>query len=242
MFLVLSMRDGRFPTKPEPSDKLRCPECSCKNDTGKRADCLIRRYREAYDRIEANSIATWYYGLSGQAAKDVRAFFRTAAPSDPQIRQAFDRILTRELRQQEGLRVKVEMEKGSGRPSVALRDAFMLTAMVAAHEWTGIELLDEANRTRMNKDCAARVGREFGLDATRVRNQWRRFRTRAAVSEKLATDRHQGWRWREYRRIGTEVLENCPFRAAALERIKSHSRVSGGRRYVNPPSFCCNPP
>ena len=216
MFLSMSVLGKRFNAKPEPSDKLACPGCSCKTD-GARADCLIRRFHDAYKNITSKRIAKWYFGLDGQAAKDVRAFFRAAASSDKLMREALDRILTRELWQQEGLRVKVEIEKGGGRPSVALRDAFMLTAMVAAHEWTRIKLSDEINRTK--KDCAARVAREFDETAKTVRNQWKRLRTKAAVSEDLATDRNQGRKLREFGRIGTEVIENHPVRAATLESL-----------------------
>ena len=226
LFLVSSMRDGRFPAKPDPSVKLRCPECSCKTD-GARADCLIRRFHDAYMKITFERIAKWYFDLDGQAEKDVRAFLRAAAPSDPLIRKALDRILTREVRQREGLRVKVEIEKRGRRKLVALRDAFMLTAMVAAHEWTGIKLLDETNRTRKNKDCAARVADKFGVvgkfgkdkDAETVRNQWKRLRTRAVVSEDLAAPRHRGWKLQEFWRIGIEVMEEDPVRAASLERL-----------------------
>ena len=227
LFLVSSMRDGRFPAKPDLSDKLRCPECSCKSDDGNRADCLIRRFHEAFEKVTSKSIAKWYFGLDGQAEKDVRAFLRAAAPSDPLIRDALDRILTREVRHREGLRVKVEIEKRGRRKLVALRDAFMLTAMVAAHEWTGIKLLDETNRTRKNKDCAARVADRFGVvgkygtkkDAETVRNQWKRLRTRAVVSEDLAAPRHRGWALQELWRIGIEVMEDDPVRAASLERL-----------------------
>ena len=199
-FFFLSMAPLR---KPEPARRRNTKNAQA-------ADRLIDKFHRAYKRITSERIAAWYSDLAVEDARYVRAFFRAVAKSDPLIRGALDVILTRELSKQEGLRLKVEIEK-SGRPLVALRDAFMLTAMVVVHESQGFELDDGTRR-----DCATRVARRFGEEVGKVRNQWKRHRTRAAVTEDMATDHNPGWKlWRE----AIEVRENDPVRAAALERL-----------------------
>ena len=129
-FPSLSVAHNLFDPKPEPTVLLDCPLCSCKTDDGKRADCLIRRFHNAFESITSEGIAEWYSGLDGLAAKDVRAFFRGAAPTHPPIREAFGQILTEELLQREGLQVNVNVKGKQTPPRKTLRDAFALTAMV----------------------------------------------------------------------------------------------------------------
>ena len=225
-FAVTAIGEG-FDSKPEPSSgSLDCPLCSCKADDGKRADCLIGRFYRAFDSIDSDYIKDWYFGLSEQAAKDVRAFLRVAAPSDLLIREALGRILAREMSpavlRREGLKVKMVILQGQrARPSKALRNAFMLTAMIAVHESLDIKIAHRP-KDKHSDDCAALVARKFGEKASTVRNLWNRLKTRVAVSEDLATDRHRWWRlWK----IGREDFENHPVRAASLERL---SKKYGG--------------
>ena len=165
-FPSLSVAHNLFDPKPEPTVLLDCPLCSCKTDDGKRADCLIRRFHNAFESITFEGIAEWYFGLDGLAAKDVRAFFRDVAPSDPLIREAFGRILSREMSpelwQREGVEVKEVILQGKGgRPSESLRDAFLLTAIHAANEWTRIPL-------HSVDGCIARAAAKFGMEASTV--------------------------------------------------------------------------
>ena len=137
------------------------------------ADCLSRRFRKAYDRINSDSIATWYFDLSGQDEIDVRAFFRFATLSNLTIRMAFERILTQELSpdlsQREGVELKEVILQGKGgRPSESLRDAFMFTAMVAANETTGIALVN----TESGGDCAEFVADSFDISGKTLRRRW----------------------------------------------------------------------
>ena len=142
----------------------------------------------------AKPIAEWYFSLDGQAEKDVRAFFRSEAETDKLIRGAFGRILAQEMSpevsQREGLEVTNVILRGKGgRPWKTLRDAFMYTALLAAHEWTGIkdayrpEPKDDSPEKPKGDpadDCAALVARKFVEEANTVRNQWPKFR-RAAL-------------------------------------------------------------
>ena len=140
--------------------------------------------------------------MDGQAEKDVRAFFRSEAETDKLIRKAFGRILAQEMSpevsQREGLEVTDVILRGKGgRQWETLRDAFMYTALLAAHEWTGIkdayrpEPKDDSPEKPKDDspekpkgdpadDCAALVARKFGEEAATVRNQWPKFR-RAAL-------------------------------------------------------------
>ena len=170
-FRSLSVAHNLFDPKPEPTVLLDCPLCSCKTDDGKRADCLIRRFHNAFESITSEGIAEWYSGLSGQAAIEVRAFFRVAAPSDPTIREALERILSQELSQREGLPVGVKVNGKKSRPRETLRDAFAFTAMVAVHEWCKIALVDGSNDDCAD-DCAALVACRFGIAAKTLRRRW----------------------------------------------------------------------
>ena len=124
---------------------------------------LIRGFHCAYENITAKRIAEWYSGLDGQAEKDVRAFLRVATPSDPLLRKAFGRILAQEmspeLSQREGVEARdVILRGGRGRPWTTLRDAFMLTAIHAANDWTRIPL-------HSIDGCIARAAKMFGVQA-----------------------------------------------------------------------------
>ena len=221
MYLSMSVFQRGNTAKPEPTG-LACPGCPCKSK-GELADCLIGRFHRAYKSITSKSIEEWYFDLSGQAEKDVRALLRVAASSDPLIRKAIEQILSRE----ESPAV-VTVRGKSGNLSVALRDAFMYTAMVAVREWPGIELADEP-AVETVEDCAARVARVFGIKTQTVRNRWKSIRTRAAVGTDLETPGHRGRELREFRRIGIEVIENHAVRAATLERLKNQSRANRRR-------------
>ena len=221
-FAVTAIGEG-FDSKPEPTGSLACSPCPCTTE-GELADCLIARFHRAYKDITSKSIADWYFGLDGQAAKDVRAFFRVSAPQDLLIREAFGRVLTQEMSpevlRREGVKVKtVTLQGERARPSKSLRNAFMLTAMVAVHEWLDIKLAHRPKDDRTD-DCAALVARKFGEKASTVRNRWNRLKTRVAVSEDLATDRHRWWR---PLKIGREVIRNHPARAATLEMLKNET-------------------
>ena len=113
-----------FNPKPAPTVSLACSECRCGMVGRKFADCLSRRFRKAYDRINSDSIATWYFDLSGQDEIDVRAFFRFATLSNLTIRMAFERILTQELSpdlsQREGVELKEVILQGKGRAPVGI--------------------------------------------------------------------------------------------------------------------------
>ena len=173
---------------------LTCRLCVCEKDKGKQADCLIARFHRTFRDITAESIAEWYFSLDGQAEKDVRAFFRSEAETSKTIRKAFGRILAQEmspeLSQREGVVARDVILRGkAGRQSESLRDAFMYTALLAAHEWTGIKGAyrpepkdDSPEKPKGDRtdDCAALVARKFDVEATTVRNQWPKFR-RAAL-------------------------------------------------------------
>ena len=173
---------------------LTCRLCVCEKDKGKQANCLITRFHRTFMDITAKPIAEWYFSLDGQAEKDVRAFFRSEAETDKLIRGAFGRILAQEMSpevsQREGLEVTNVILRGKGgRPWKTLRDAFMYTALLAAHEWTGIkdayrpEPKDDSPEKPKGDpadDCAALVARKFVEEANTVRNQWPKFR-RAAL-------------------------------------------------------------
>ena len=153
-----------FDPKPKPSVSLDCSGCQCRTDD-ERADCLIGRFHEAFEGITSENIAQWYFGLTGLAAKDVRAFIRVAARSDPLFRKTLERILSGELSQQEGLPVKARVRGGKQRPRTTLRDAFVFTTMFALTEWLDPD--------RMEKDAYAELVTErFGLSSADI--IWRR--------------------------------------------------------------------
>ena len=175
-FLVASPLVDRLDKTPEPDVELACPECRCKVP-GAMADCLIARFHHTFESIEAESIAAWYLTLDKSDVRDVRAFLRAEAKSDPMLREALARILTAEVSQREGVTVKVSIRGRQARPRANLRDAFMLTAMAAANEWTGIPIQDGT----LN-DCVSRVAYKFGEKPETVRNRWKRFRPEVSES------------------------------------------------------------
>ena len=176
-FAVRSAIHHMFSPELKPSAQLDCPTCGCVTN-GERADCLIRRFHHAYESIDSDYIAEWYFSLDGLAAKEVLAFFRNAVPSDPVIREAIEKILSRQV----GLPGKVTVHGEVGNVSKSLRDAFMFTAMVAVHEWLDIKLAHKPKADRAD-DCAALVARTFGEKASTVRN--RRKKLSPQISESI---------------------------------------------------------
>ena len=155
--------DHMFRTGIDSTVPVNCRLCSCDGDDGKRADCLIGRFSLALKRIGADEIAEWYSDLSANNATDVRAFFRVAALSDWRIRHAYDQVLSR---QEFPAIVKVVGDPGN--ESEDLRNAFLCTAIQAAHEWTKI-------RISGNGGCRSRAAAKFDMTAGAVGKVWRRF-------------------------------------------------------------------
>ena len=155
--------DHVFNTRIESSVPASCPSCSCDADDGKRADCLIWRFSLALKRIDADEIVEWYSDLPGNHERDVRAFLRVEASSDLLIRKAFEKILLRE----ESPAV-VTAGGDPGNESEDLRDAFLCTAIQAAHDWTGIRISGKGG-------CRSRAATKFEMGADAVGKVWRRF-------------------------------------------------------------------
>ena len=155
---------------PKSPARFDCPVCPC-GTKYEWADCLIYRFRDAFESITADSIAKWYSGLTGLAVTDVREFFRVEATSEPKIRAAYGQILSQELLQREGLPVTVNVNAKKTRPRITLRDAFTFTAMVAVHEWLEFKLVDGTNDD-CTDDCAALVAGRFGIAANTLRRRW----------------------------------------------------------------------
>ena len=154
--------------KVKPDVELACPVCPCETECAM-ADCLMARFHRTFESIDAESIAAWYSTLDGPESRDVRAFFRTVAQSDPMIRDALGAVLSAELSRQEGLKVTVTIEGESARPSESLRDAFAFTAMAAVHKWLGFPIVSRVGK----KDCASFMVGKFGIeDANTIRNRW----------------------------------------------------------------------
>ena len=117
---------------PAPPPDLTCAECRC-TTVDERARCLMERFYDAYRRITPESLADWYAELPESEARDVLAFVRAESQSDPFLRKAHGEILKAE----NGVRVSLPGGR-SGRGAERLRDAFMLTAIEAAHEEYGL--------------------------------------------------------------------------------------------------------
>ena len=167
-FTVLSGIRKLFYGKPTSIVSMTCLICPCGTKV-ERADCLIYRFKCAFESITSERIAEWYVGLFVPDAINVRAFFRAVAPSIPLIRKARDLILAHELvRHGEGPTEDADVSKNRGAPRKTLRDAFAVTAMIAVHEQTGIALVN----TGSGDDCAARVACKFGVSPKTLRRRW----------------------------------------------------------------------
>ena len=62
----------------------------------------------------------------------------------------------------------VQIQPKQTNESEALRDAFLCTAIQAAHEWTGIPI-------RGTGGCRFRAATKFEMKADAVRKVWRKF-------------------------------------------------------------------
>ena len=163
-FRALSEIHNLFDEKPVSSVSLECLFRNCPtDDNGERADWLIGRFYFALKNIDSAYIKEWYFDLDGQDANDVRAFFRVAASSDSRIRGAYEQILLRE----ESPAI-VTVEGNQGNESEALRDAFLCTAIQAAHEATKISILGKGG-------CRSRAAVKFDMKADAVRKAWKKF-------------------------------------------------------------------
>ena len=159
-------RKRGFPVPPEVATEsppeLTCPDCQCGTKAA-RADCLIRRFRDAFESITPESIADWCSMLTEQDARNVLAFIREEENSDPLIREAHEEI----IRRQDGYpkpepfaAPPVSVSGDQGHPAERLRDAFTFTAMVAVREWLEFPLVSSSDD---RASCVALVACGFGM-------------------------------------------------------------------------------
>ena len=169
---------------PPPDPGLPCSGCECATKNAK-ANCLIRRFRDAHRCITIESLADWYTELSDPDARDVLAFIRAESWSDPLLREAQEEILSRQEGRKE--RKEVTLKGARSRGTGMLRHAFMLTAMAAVHEVHRVPLM--VSKDPHIATCAARAAHIFGLAEETVSTLWRRS---GAGTTRMLQARFQG--------------------------------------------------